>query len=168
MVTESIFQVTLIFATLFTSLVAGLLFVFAVVVMPGIKHLSDREFIRAFQVMDGVIQNNHPLFVIVWVGSVLTLIAAAVFGMWQLDGVARITLLLATVVYVVGVQLPTLVVNVPLNNRLQTLDASAADSAMQKQARNEFEPRWNAWNAFRTVLAVLVSVTLVTLPYFNR
>jgi hypothetical protein len=31
--------------------------------IPGIKSLNDREFIRAFQVIDEVIQNNQPLFV---------------------------------------------------------------------------------------------------------
>ena len=58
------------------ALVAGLLFTFAVVAMPGLAKLSDREFIRAFQVMDGVIQDRQPLFVVVWVGSVVALVAA--------------------------------------------------------------------------------------------
>ena len=48
-----VFQIALILATFLCSLVAGLLFVFAVVVMPGIGSLNDREFIRAFQVMEG-------------------------------------------------------------------------------------------------------------------
>jgi hypothetical protein len=50
--------------------------------MPGIKRLDDGGFIRAFQVIDGVIQNDQPVFIFVWVGSVLTLIAAALLGMW--------------------------------------------------------------------------------------
>ncbi|MCB0213677.1 MAG: DUF1772 domain-containing protein [Anaerolineae bacterium] len=131
--------------------------------MPGIKALPDSEFIRAFQVMDGIIQNNHPLFIIVWVGSALTLIFSAVFGIWQLDGISRITLLLATFAYIVGVQLPTITINVPLNNRLQAHDVSSADNIMQKQARDDFESRWNFWNSFRTILASLVSVTLMIL-----
>ena len=60
MSTVSTFQIVLILATLLCSLVAGFLFAFATVVMPGIKTLNDREFIRAFQVIDGVIQNNQP------------------------------------------------------------------------------------------------------------
>jgi uncharacterized membrane protein len=60
MSTEGIFRIALILATSLCSLVAGFLFAFAIVVMPGIRSLNDREFIRAFQVMDGVIQNNHP------------------------------------------------------------------------------------------------------------
>ncbi len=160
---ESIFPITLILATFLTSLVAGFLLAFAIVVMPGIRALPDRQFIRAFQVMDRIIQNNHPLFVVVWAGSVVTTIVAALFGLWHLDDIARVALLLATFVYLVGVQLPTITINVPLNNRLQTFDTSAADTTMQKQARTEFESRWNRWNALRTLLATLVSITFMLL-----
>ncbi len=52
-----IFQIALIAATFLCSLVAGFLLAFAIVAMPGIGSLSDREFIRAFQVMDRVIQS---------------------------------------------------------------------------------------------------------------
>ena len=44
----NIFQMTLSLATLLCSLVAGSLFAFAIVVMPGIKQLTDREYIRTF------------------------------------------------------------------------------------------------------------------------
>jgi len=44
--------------------------------MPGISSLTDREFIRAFQAMDGIIQDNQPLFILVWVGSAVAVIVA--------------------------------------------------------------------------------------------
>ena len=52
-------QIALALATFLCSLVAGFLFAFAVVVMPGIRNLGDREFLRAFQEIDGVIQRGH-------------------------------------------------------------------------------------------------------------
>ena len=58
----------MILATFLCSIVAGFLFAFWVVAMPGIRSLNDREFIRAFQVMDRVIQNNQPI--LCWSGSV--------------------------------------------------------------------------------------------------
>ena len=64
-----VFQVTLVVATLLCTLVAGFVFAFAVVVMPGIRSLGDGEFLRAFQVMDRVIQNNQPIFMLAWIGS---------------------------------------------------------------------------------------------------
>ena len=79
----TLFQALLMLATFLCSLVAGFLFAFAVVIMPGIRSLHHGGFIRGFQVIDRVIQNNQPLFMFVWVGSALSLIAAAVFGSWH-------------------------------------------------------------------------------------
>ena len=162
---EGIFQIALILATFLSSLVAGLLFVFAIVVMPGIRSLNDREFIRAFQVMDGVIQNNQPLFMLVWVGSVVALATSAVFGIGQLDGMGRLLIIFAALVYILGVQLPTVTINIPLNNKLQTLDVDAMNETTQKTARKEFEPRWNRWNSIRAALASLASALLMILLF---
>jgi uncharacterized membrane protein len=158
-----IFQATLILATFLCSLVAGFLFAFAVVVMPGIRSLDDRQFIRAFQVMDRVIQNNQPIFILVWVGSVVVLISSAVLGLGQLDGTGRLLLIVASLAYLLGVQLPTVTINVPLNNKLQTLDVDAMNETAQKGARVDFEPRWNRWNSIRSALASLASALLIIL-----
>jgi uncharacterized membrane protein len=165
MIIDGIFQITLILAAFLSSLVAGLLFTFAIVVMPGIKRLNDREFIRAFQVMDSVIQNNQPLFVLVWVGSALALIASAIIGIGQMDGVGRLLIIVATLAYILGVQLPTITINIPLNDKLQTLNLDAMNETAQKTARQAFEPRWNRWNAFRTTIAGLASILLIILLF---
>jgi len=165
MIIDGIFQITLILATFLSSLVAGLLFVFAIVVMPGLKRLNDREFIRAFQVMDGIIQNNHPLFILVWVGSAVALITSAIIGIGQLDGVGRLLIIGAALAYILGVQLPTITINIPLNNKLQTLNVETMNELAQKTARQAFEPRWNRWNAFRTVIASLASGLLMVLLF---
>jgi uncharacterized membrane protein len=165
MITTIIFPLILILATLLCALVAGLLFAFAIVTMPGIKKLNDSEFIRAFQVMDGVIQNNQPIFMLVWIGSALTLLLAAVLGFGQLDLAGKGILLTAALLYIIGVQLPTGMINVPLNNQLQTLDTGKMHASAQAAARLDFEPRWNQWNRIRTVVATLVT-TLLTLLLF--
>ena len=156
-------QIALVLAAFLCSLVAGFLFAFAVVIMPGIRNLGDREFLRAFQEMDGVIQRGHPLFGLVWVGSVLALVAARGLGVGQVTGLDRILLVLAGGVYLLGVQLPTLVINIPLNNELQALDIDGAEELRCRSARERFEPRWNQWNTIRTALAVTASAMLVVL-----
>src|SRR4026208_1166616 len=123
------FHIALIAATFLCSIVAGFLFAFAVVVMPGIKNLDDGGFLRAFQVIDRVIQDAQPLFVLVWGGSVLAVISAAVLGMWALDGADRLLVIVAALVYVLFVQLPTFTINIPLNNRLQTLEVGGTGEA---------------------------------------
>ena len=156
-------QVVLILATFLCSLVAGFLFSFAVVVMPGIGKLDNREFIRAFQAMDSIIQNNQPIFMVVWLGSVIALIVAAALGIGHLDATGRWLLAVSTLTYLLGVQLPTFTINIPLNNRLQSLNVEAMDESEQKAAREAFEGRWNRWNAIRTVASCLVSLLLIVL-----
>ena len=159
------FQAALILATFLCSLVAGFLFAFSVVVMPGIRSLSDREFIRAFQVMDLVIQNNQPVFVLVWLGSVVALVTSTVLGIGQLDGAGLLLIIFAALAYLIGVQLPTFTINIPLNKKLQTLDVDAMNETTQKTARKDFEPRWNRWNSIRAVFASLASALLTILIF---
>lgn len=160
-----IFQIALIVATLLCSLVAGFLFAFAVVVMPGVRSLNDREFLRAFQVMDRVIQNNQPLFMLVWMGSVVALVTSIVVGIGRLDGADRLLLIAAAVAYLLGVQLPTVTKNIPLNNALKIMDVNAMNDTAHHAARIEFEPRWNQWNAIRTAFAGLTSALLIILLF---
>ena len=61
----------LLVSSLLCTLVTGFVFTYAIVVMPGFGKLNDREFIQAFQATDGIIQNNQPLFILVWVGSII-------------------------------------------------------------------------------------------------
>lgn len=165
MLTEGIFQIALVLATFLCSLVAGFLFAFAVVSMPGIGSLNDREFLRAFQVMDRVIQNNQPIFMLVWVGSVVSLVTSVVLGIGQLDGVGRLLIIFAALAYLLCVQLPTITINIPLNNKLQTLDVNAMDETGRNTARRNFESRWNLWNSIRAAFASLASALLIILLF---
>lgn len=161
MLIEGLFPIILLVATFLCSLVAGFLLAFAIVVMPGIKQLNDREFIRAFQVIDGIIQNNQPIFVFLWLGSIVFLVASSLLSLGQLDGVDEGLIILALLTYLLGVQLPTFTINIPLNKQLQALNVDRMDEAMHKSARLDFEPRWNQWNLTRTPLACLVSGLLI-------
>jgi uncharacterized membrane protein len=157
------FQVALLLATFLQSLAAGFLFAFAAVVMPGLRSLDAAAFIRAFQAIDRVIKENQPLFLVVWVGSVLALIAAAVLGLSALRGTDRAILIVATLVYLVGVQLPTAAINIPLNNALHQLTPDTMDESTRARARQDFEPRWNRWNIVRTACAALSTGLLILL-----
>lgn len=158
-----LFQSTLVLATFLCSLLAGFLFAFAVVVMPGIKSLDDGGYLRAFQVMDRIIQNNQPLFMVVWVGSAVTLVASVFIGFGRLDSLGRFVVISAAALHVLGVQLPTATINIPLNNQLQLLDVAALSQAEKEEARRRFEPRWNQWNSIRTILSCVVALQLLVL-----
>lgn len=162
MIVDNLFPVMLLSATLLCTLVAGFILVFSIVVMPGIGALPDREFLRSFQVIDGVIQNNQPLFVFVWIGSALVLITTTILGFWTLEGRNLLLVVFATLVYLGGVQLPTITINIPLNNQLQSVNLDAVEEASCMKERQNFELRWNRWNVIRTIFACLVSVLLLT------
>ena len=148
-------------AALLCGLTAGLVLAFAVVVMPGIRALPDRDYLRAFKGMDRVIQQNDPRFLVVWVGSLAALLAAVPLNVGALGGVGASLLVGAAAIYVLCVQLPTAVVNVPLNNHLQTLDLDNLDAPTLRTERDAFEDRWVYWNSVRTVCAFVSTAALL-------
>ena len=158
-------HVTLMMSILLCSLVTGLLFGFAVVVMPGIAKLTDKEFLLAFKHMDEIIQNNQPLFILVWAGSILTVLATLILGTIDMTGAQLYLLWIASALYLFGVQLPTFRFNIPLNDSLQALDIEALDDSGAAGSRTDFESPWNRWNRFRTVNGVFAVSMLLFLLF---
>lgn len=159
----TIFEISLVLSTLMCSLVAGLLFSYAILVMPGLRSLDDKSFIKAFQVTDRIIQDNHPLFLIVWLGSVISIVVFSISGYAKLEGVQFFMMLLASAIYVIGVQAPTIVIHLPMNNKLQKIDVDNSSEEELKVARIAFEHRWNRSNEIRTAIACSVSLVLIVL-----
>ncbi|MGB3518864.1 MAG: DUF1772 domain-containing protein [Elainellaceae cyanobacterium] len=158
-------QIALTLATLLCSLVAGFVLAFAIVVMPGIRNLDDHDFLQAFKAIDRVIQTNQPIFSLVWLGSILGLVTAALIGMVQFDGVNRLLIGTAAAIYLLGVQLPTFTINVPLNNQLQMQKLDAMTDLALREVRVNFEPRWIQWNSIRTIFAILTSALLISMEF---
>ena len=111
--------------------------------------------------IDRVIQDNQPLFVFVWVGSVVMALVAAALSLWAAVGLDRALVLGAALVYVLGVQVPIGTINIPLNNEIQRLEVAMMTDAARQDARAMFERRWNQWNVTRTVVAVFTSALLL-------
>ena len=61
----SFLDISLFLSLLFCALATGFILTYAIVVMPGLSNLDDKEFIKAFQVTDGIIQNNQPIFILI-------------------------------------------------------------------------------------------------------
>ena len=163
MSTPDVFQVVLGLAAFLCTLATGLVLIFAIVVMPGLGTLGDHAFLQAFQVIDRVIQRNQPVFIAVWMGAVVAVLLSAVIGFNRLEGAAWVVLLVAALIYLFGVQVPTFAINIPLNNRLQGLNIDALDGESARLERQIFEPRWNRWNLIRTILGAITSILLIYL-----
>ena len=153
----------LLVSTLLCTLVTGFVFTYAIVVMPGFGKLNDREFIQVFQATDGIIQNNQPLFMLVWVGSIASVVATMVLSVVYLHGNERWVIILFGTLYIIGVQGITILVHLPLNNSLQGVKINEMDLESLQQLRSKFETRWNYFNNIRTGIACAVSVALMFL-----
>ena len=160
-----LFHLALILSAFLCSLVAGFLFAYAIVIMPGFKTLDNKAFIKAFQVTDTIIQNNQPLFIFVWLGSALALILSAFLGFDMLHGLNFILFITALFAYVFGVQALTIIIHLPLNKQLQSFNTETMNESELQQARLNFESRWNKFNLIRTAITSFVSLLLIILLF---
>ena len=151
----------LIPSVILCALVTGFIFTYAIVVMPGFSKLSDKEFIKAFQVTDEVIQNNQPLFMITWIGSIISILLTIIVAT-ATNGLSNSWLIiLVGVIYLLGVQGITIVIHLPLNNHIQKMNIDKMTDKDLGEERREFQKKWNFFNNIRTSVAFSVCVTLI-------
>ena len=154
-------DISLVFAALTCSLVTGFIFTYAVVVMPGFSKLDDEEFLRAFQVTDGIIQNNQPLFMLTWVGSIISVISVIAISIFSLGLSEAWIIFIVGLIYLLGVQGITISIHLPLNNRIQSIDIYNLNNQSLNEERTKFELRWNYFNKIRTFIAFSTSLSFL-------
>ena len=144
-----------------------LFFTYAVIVMPGLAKLTDGEFIRAFQVTDELIQNNQPIFMIVWVGSAVSVIGTLVASLIGPYSVETVLVIVASFLYLVGVQGLTVFVHLPLNRRIQGVSVADTDSSSLREQRMRFEARWIRFNWIRSLIGLGVTLSFMVALSLN-
>ena len=153
-----ILNISLFFSTLLCSLVTGFILTYAIVVMPGLSNLDDKEFIKAFQVTDRIIQNNQPIFILIWVGSIISVLITIIISIFTLGLLGGWKIVFVGLVYLVGVQAITIIIHLPLNKRIQNIDINSTNLQSLNEERKNFETKWNYFNNIRTVIAFLVTL----------
>lgn len=143
-------------AAVSSAVLTGVLFAFSTSIMPALARRPPAEGMAAMQAMNRTILN--PVFGLLFGGSALLCLVVAASAPftgeqdgagWRLAGGA---------LYVVGVFLETMVVNVPMNDRLDAADASGpAGQAVWA----DFLPRWTRWNNVRSLVGVVAATFLV-------
>ena len=154
-------DISLIFSILSCSLVTGFIFTYAIVVLPGFSKLDDKEYIRAFQVTDEVIQNNQPLFMLTWIGSILSVLGAILASILSPDLGETWFIVLIGVVYLVGVQGITITIHLPINNHIKDLNLDKLDNQTLMKERLKLETKWNYFNNIRTGAGLFVIMSLL-------
>jgi uncharacterized membrane protein len=130
-------MVVLVAALVAAGLVAGLFYAYACSVLPGLGRGDDRTFVEAMRGINIAIVN--PVFLLTFLGAPV-LAGVAVFlnpgpRPWVLAGFG----------FLVAMLVITAVVNIPLNN---ALDSGGDDYAA---LRAQFETVWVRWNVLRAL-----------------
>ncbi|GAB0156577.1 DUF1772 domain-containing protein [Chryseobacterium sp. Alg-005] len=146
----------IIIATL-TALIGGLFYAYSCSVVLGLGKLSDMEYLKSMQSINREILN--PVFFMSFMGTAVLLpVTTFVF---RTQNPAFIFLLLATLIYLIGVFGVTIVGNVPLNNQLDQFDIMSSTAESVKKMRDVFENRWNFLNHIRSICSVIAIIFVV-------
>ena len=154
-------DISLIFTILLCSLVSGFIFTYSIVVMPGLSNLNNKDFLRAFQVTDAVIQNNQPLFMFTWIGSIVAILTTIVASFITVGLLESWLIILVGAAYLLGVQGITVAIHIPLNNHIQKLNIDELNDKTLAYERKNFEAKWNFFNKIRTFVAISASSLLL-------
>lgn len=156
--------IVLIFATLFTGLLAGVFFTWTNAITPGIGRLSDINYLQAFQYMNRTIIN--PLFYIVII-SPLILSPLAAYLYKNSNAFILKALIGASVLYFLGVFVVTIFANIPLNKMLDNLQLSNISLEQARIFRDKYEDRWNNLHLIRTITSTTSFILLIVACLYN-
>ena len=150
-------------ALLLNGAIFGFFYAWVCSTMWGLDRIAPEVAIRAMQAMNGSVRNAVFAPAFFGTGPVL-LLTAWVLASQGVRAAAGL-MVVAGVVYIAGAMLPTMLVNVPMNEALALVDPGRVDAA---QVWAEYSPRWQLWNIARTVASglalVLTGLALVAMP----
>jgi uncharacterized membrane protein len=142
-VIETVLPAVTLLGVIGCGLMAGLFLAFSTAVMPGLRELAPAEGAAAMKHINRAILN--PLFGVVFGGTALVCLALVVGG--PVSGRAGAAWIVGgAVLYLAGSIALTVAVNVPMNNRLDAAEPSAAAELWPRHLA-----RWTAWNHVRAV-----------------
>ncbi len=138
-------------------LVAGVFFAFSTFVMQALARLPAAQGIAAMQLINITVIN--PWFMAAFLGTAIAciLLVIAALVRWHQPGAAY--WLSASLLYLVGTFLVTIVFNVPLNEALAKVNPNSVEGG---KLWANYLKQWTFWNHIRTI-AALVSATWLSI-----
>jgi len=135
-------------ALLMVALIAGLFYAWVCTVMWGLDSTDPRVALQAMGAMNLSVQNAvfFPTFFL----TPLVLVATAYFAWRQQLTHCAMLFALAAVIYFAGGQLPTMLVNVPMNRAMEALPIPQ-DIEAATEIWRDYSTRWQWRNTLRAV-----------------
>lgn len=133
----------------------GVFTLYSHTLMPGLRQLSDSQFVHAFQSIDRHIIN--PVFMLQFFSPLLLFGLLGAYALTQ-QSASIGTLAIGFVCYLAVITV-TVTINVPLNDGIKAVPTNAPSEKLAK-ARIAFnEPRWKTANAVRGLLCLAAIIT---------
>jgi len=146
-------------AALTSAAAGGMMYVFSTFVMRGLDRTGPIDAITAMRGINAE-ANANPVFLLGFFGATILALVVGVIAVVQLNQPGSWWVLIGAIFGIVGAMI-TVIFNVPLNNRLDTVNPdglSMADAARDWQA---YFSTWTAWNHARTVTSFVGAALMV-------
>ena len=146
-----------LFLALWSAIVGGVFSAFSEFVMSALLKTETSGAIEAMQHI------NRDVIRTQFVAGILSIaVFSVLFAFYSLavfEGAALVTLILASLIYISSVFLMTMLGNVPMNNRLDSLDHTSAEAKIYWL---EYGEKWTRLNHFRSIGSVLTAGLYLT------
>ena len=144
------------FLALWSALIGGVFSAFSEFVMAGLLRAKPAGGIEVMQHINRTVMKTQ--FV---AGIILIAVFSILFALYanaNIEGYARVNIILAAVIYVPSVFLMTMFGNVPMNNKLDRLDHTSAEAALywEKYGRD-----WTRLNHVRAIGCALTAIIYI-------
>ena len=143
--------ITSFLTVILTGLTAGLCFTWSNAVTIGLSRLGDFEYLQAFKEMNRAIINPTFLVVFFWP---LFLHLVNIYLNRNLQNSNFWMLLVAAVLFILGIGIVTVFGNIPLNEMLDKTNLNTASATDLQLLRNKFEYRWSNFHLIRTIASI--------------
>jgi len=144
-------------AALTAALIAGVFLGFSDFIMRALKRAGPAAGISAMQEINREVY--RAVFLAMMIGMAALSPALALFAIWAIGGKVAALISAAAITYCLGMFGVTLACNVPMNKRLDRMDAATPETAAY-WAR-DFLPRWTFWNSVRMTAAALAALLYI-------
>jgi len=145
-------------AALSSGVMAGVYLAFSGFIMRSFNQLGAAQAIAAMNAINITIVRSvfMPVFFASTIFSMCLIVASIVY--W--DEVGAGVMLIAGVVYLMGMFFCTVVFNVPLNNSLATFKGEAGSL---QQVWDQYYKVWTGWNHVRVISSIVTCITCIWL-----
>ena len=135
-------------------LIAGVFFAFSTFVINALARIQPTQGISAMQSINITVIN--PLFMGTFLGTAAACFLLAVYSILRWHQPGATYLFIGSLLYLVGTFLITIVFNVPLNEKLATVDPSSTEGV---NLWVSYVANWTTWNHIRTAAALAAAAS---------